>query len=195
MKRFAKKGKVGFTLIELLIVVAIIGILAAIAVPNFINARLRALVARVYSEEKSVNSAYLMYRMDNQSWPPHIDGDIAQHRFVTTPIAYLSTSLVDPFQEEGVTDPATIGWYKGQYHEEPGYQMRNEFNASGDAAAKRYALENKSAAFFCRSVGPDMDRIREYSIPYDVSNGLVSQGVLCTPLSAEWENRYPFISG
>ncbi len=181
-----------FTLIELLIVVAIIGILAAIAVPNFIQARLRALITKVYAEEKSICDAYQMYYLDNNKWPPHIDGDLAQHRFVTTPIPYLNTSLIDPFQKEGVTAAATLGWYKGQYHMEPGYQMRNEFYATGDAGARRYADETLNAAFYCRSVGPDMDKASEVSVPYQISNGLVSQGAIVTPLMAERKNEYPF---
>ena len=80
-----------FTLIELLIVVAIIGILAAIAVPNFLNARVRAKISRVVTEERAISQSYLMYRMDRSKYPPHIDGDPAQHKYVTTPIAYLST--------------------------------------------------------------------------------------------------------
>lgn len=186
------RNKYGFTLIELLIVVAIIGILAAIAVPNFLNAQLKAKIAKVYAEERSVNDAYQMYFMDNNGWPPHLDGDTAQHRFVTTPIAYLSTSLTDPFQVEGFTDAATIGWYKYQYHVEPNYQMLSEFFGIGDPSARRYAESNRNASFFTRSVGPDMDVGGERSLPYEASNGLMSHGAIFTPIPGTRSSVYPY---
>lgn len=60
-----------FTLIELLIVVAIIGILAAIAVPNFLNAQIRAKIAKTESEMSAYGTAAEMYRLDNNDYHPH----------------------------------------------------------------------------------------------------------------------------
>ncbi len=60
----------GFTLIELLIVVAIIAILAAIAVPNFLEAQTRAKVSRVKSDMRTVATALESYRVDGNKYPP-----------------------------------------------------------------------------------------------------------------------------
>ncbi len=59
----------GFTLIELLIVVAIIAILAAIAVPNFLEAQVRAKVARVKNDLRAVTTGLESYRVDNNKYP------------------------------------------------------------------------------------------------------------------------------
>lgn len=169
--------KMGFTLIELLIVVAIIGILAAIAVPNFLNAQVRAKVAKVQGDLKSIDLAYMSYRLDNNAWPPHLGSCSHQHRPITTPIAYLSTSVYDPFQTQEITK--TWHWFCGQYHAEP----RAEEARRLPAAAPHFWEQNKNGAFFTKSVGPDQDSNaladgREYFAPYDASNGVFSKGTI-----------------
>jgi prepilin-type N-terminal cleavage/methylation domain-containing protein len=114
-----------FTLIELLIVVAIIAILAAIAVPNFLQAQVRAKVSRVKSDQRTFALAVESYRVDNNDipeqsnttnpgdWPfqrddrtvwggdrdDHLPNNPAFAFRLSTPIAYISSTGIfrDPF--------------------------------------------------------------------------------------------------
>lgn len=105
----------GFTLIELLIVVAIIAILAAIAVPNFLEAQTRAKVSRFMADLKSAATALESYAVDNNKYPspdgvpagslPPLNpddppGGAAEGylpRRLTTPIAYITSLPIDIF--------------------------------------------------------------------------------------------------
>lgn len=118
----------GFTLIELLIVVAIIAILAAIAVPNFLEAQVRSKVSRVKADQRSLATGLEAYFVDNNDYPavaaadggntsansfaPSGSGAQAIRTFrvwgsgeenmfmtLTTPQAYITNYFSDPFAD------------------------------------------------------------------------------------------------
>ena len=84
----------GFTLIELLIVVALIGILAAIAVPNFLNAQIRAKISRSLSDQRTMELAILQYMADVNDNPPH-SHEPNQNWWLTTPCLLYTSDAAD----------------------------------------------------------------------------------------------------
>lgn len=107
----ARKG--AFTLIELLIVVAIIAILAAIAVPNFLEAQVRAKVSRAKSDMRSMATALETYYVDNNAYPDFFT--ILGGVFLTTPVAYITAIPEDVFRisdNTNTTFPFNLKWYR-----------------------------------------------------------------------------------
>ncbi len=190
------RERTGFTLIELLIVVAIIGILAAIAVPNFLNAKQRATIARVQAEMRAVGESYSAYFLDNNQWPPHCDG-AAQHRFVTTPIAYLNTSVDDPFaqSDRGRQDSLWVNTW-GQYHPEVAmaWNTKSYGFESGIRNDPEFFEANKNAAFFTMSFGSDadLDSPRPTAARFESSNGLASNGDFLRPIQGNYRQGHPY---
>lgn len=91
----------GFTLIELLVVVAIISILAAIALPNFLEAQTRSKVSKVKSDMRTLVVGLEAYSADCNSYPPMPMGlgpDFRGFRPLTTPVAYLTSIPSDQFE-------------------------------------------------------------------------------------------------
>ncbi|MGC9330234.1 MAG: prepilin-type N-terminal cleavage/methylation domain-containing protein, partial [Candidatus Hinthialibacter sp.] len=92
----------GFTLIELLIVVAILGILASIAVPNYRDAAIKSRVTKVKMDLRTISGALQTYRLDRNIYPRKESDMLFFADYLlpdlTTPVAYLTQANVkDPF--------------------------------------------------------------------------------------------------
>ena len=68
-RRSQQRPQGGFTLIELLIVVAILGILSSIAIPNLLRARKRAELAALLTEIKTFQQALVLFATDHPDYP------------------------------------------------------------------------------------------------------------------------------
>jgi len=189
-----RKAILAFTLIELLIVVAIIAILAAIAVPNFLEAQTRAKVSRAKADMRTLAMALESYAVDNGSYPLNNGGEFAIPPIeITTPIAYISQSrMVDPFSAKQ-THPfwgelARFYTYdrivskKDILDGNVRYPLPVE---SIDAPGFNLGAYKKYGPWRLVSVGPDRRYITPgflpvpfhgLDIPYDPTNGTVSYG-------------------
>lgn len=158
----------GFTLIELLIVVAIIAILAAIAVPNFLEAQTRAKVSRVKSDMRTIATGVESYYVDNNAYPTGWEqlvrpAEPTSHSLflLTTPVAYLTNgNLQDPFHPAPRPEPmyTTLQWDPMT----PDGRMFSVYNVDGSYIA----LGAKPTWWLLFSVGPD----KESGFLYDLNN-------------------------
>jgi len=184
----------GFTLIELLIVVAIIAILAAIAVPNFLEAQTRAKISRVVSDLRTISYGLDLYKMDNNNYPPspwplspyytHIGyphpTNRKSHLFkeLSTPIAYINNLPHSPFHGKNWIDNAS-GHYQGHARQsDPGYVVKQWLHVTFHETIGGW----KNKLYWLGDVGPNLQWDNtprgggSLQVPYDATNGTISMG-------------------
>lgn len=192
-----------FTLIELLIVVAIIGILAAIAIPNFLEAQTRAKVSRTMADMRTCATAYEMYHVDH-NWIPWDGRLLSQTGYcgtleylrclepsglergigwmLTTPISYLTSIPMDPFNSKG-------GALDQRPHNFPYEVVRASVFCraappeEGMDAVCTFVWQARSGAIVAyryafESIGPDLIPWPQnsWALYYDPTNGTISDG-------------------
>lgn len=136
-----KRRKKGFTLIELLIVIAIILILIAIALPNFLEAQIRARVTKANGEMRSLATALFDYNTALISaskegiFPPA--GGVAQNGWT----AWLNgTNFGSPNAANNNRHACSIIWVTGSFYDNAGDSNANAAAIPPSAASGHYDL-------------------------------------------------------
>lgn len=187
---FARRA---FTLLELLVVVAIVAILAAVAVPNFMEASVRAEAGRVTADMRTMATAIEAYRVDHGMYPLggvlNADGSMQNphcmpagppaHKFLfeglTTPVAYLTVIPVDPFMDRQAAPVAgwEPWWNRYFYTNLPMFET-----VMGPSPPPVIGeMVERYGEWILASAGPDLDRLDlSRHVYYDPTNGTISDG-------------------
>lgn len=175
-----------FTLIELLIVVAIVAVLAAIAIPNMLEVQTRARVSRARADQRSLATALEAYAVDHNRYPAYgnpldfalFAGEPIVHLPIrlTTPLAYMTTLPSDVFpgvRTGAARNPAAPFFYMHNYEVE--YLGKNQ--AAGHVSTHHRTLTGieRAVVWTMWSYGPDL-RDDHGTLLYDPTNGTVSPG-------------------
>ena len=187
-----------FTLIELLIVVAIIAILAAIAVPNFLEAQVRSKISRSRADIRTIVIALESYTIDNNHYPnidPFLHTIInygssklmARLILLTTPVGYLSNIPKDVFNpgwDKFSSDNNNVLTYGvSDAKSYPQTLLDNYGKAEGYPGHPKWVLFSYGPlmnpfgwAFGTTTVAPN--GINYQGTVYDPSNGTVTPGLI-----------------
>jgi type II secretion system protein G len=200
-------NRAGFTLIELLIVVAIIAILAAIAVPNFLEAQTRAKISRAKADMRSLATALETYRLDNNRYLDAVtNSDMVNHgnhagypapaysalRAISTPISYMSSipqeapfKAYDGFQAAGMPLEAGYQYIGGRDN----WETTRRYSDSMPTGPW-YPASYRNVSFLLNTVGPSKVYTakknaasfqRPRIVPYSPTNGTISTGDILYP--------------
>lgn len=173
----------GFTLVELLVVVAIIGILASIALPNYQHSLVKARATAVLAEMKSLGTALEAYQLDYNAYPR--DGNDTLDReeelfnsmrilsVLTSPTAYISEIPDDLFHTEDFHADSPVA--RRYFPERPPFPYA--YMSKGNVVDHR----GSPRGYFLFSIGPDKwfdsaGSDEDSFLVYHPSNGIVSNG-------------------
>ena len=136
LRRAARGLQAGFTLIELMVVLVIIGVLAALIVPNVLDRADDARVTAARTDVSNLMQALKLYKLDNQRYP---SADQGLQALVTRPTAGVAPPNWKPYLEKLPNDP----WGRPYQYLNPG--VKGEIDVMSFGADGQSGGEGKDA--------------------------------------------------
>lgn len=182
-----------FTLIELLVTLGIIGVLAAIAVPNLLEAQTRSKVSKERANLRSIGTALESYRVDNLAYPfaalpinvlnggKTLTPRIRRLIPLTTPVSYIIGIPEDTFNPSNSIEDKVVNYLDRESYFASNFYQNNPPSTAG--ANINYFKKDPKYEWILMSFGPSRGRPNildglDNNDLYDPTNGTTSVGLI-----------------